>query len=333
MNYTYRLAAAIMAVFLAGSAVRNSALSAPQQGEYATLAAAITAQYELIHDVMFSYVQVSRKDNVTVAGTLRFKQPNMFKSEIEVTGANPGYVLRNVSVFDGKFLWQQQTVSGDPSVRVIKSNLDAKQRQSESLLEQVDVCRQFSALKRDYEIISVREDRFEQRPVSVLKFRIRAEARAGMLQRLKASHSFDADNFPEEKNFYWDDAARFCAKLETLNNKQAVISTITYRGVIVNAQPEDSIFSYTPPDKAVIMDMTGVIGREIKRPEYNGTENEKAGTPGPGFALPDLFGKLFDSARVRGKIVVIGFWLAQSPECRGAVALLDTLLSGYRRRR
>ena len=326
MNQAYRLLAAVIFYILIVPAGRCAENTGPAPRENSELIAAITSAYDSIQNLMFSFIQETGDNNTTVRGTLFFKRPNKFKSEIIVSDGNSRALLRNVSVFDGTFLWQEQTapVIASPP-RVIKSKIDENSREGEALLEQVDVRRQFSALLRGYEIMSTQNELFEQRPVNVLKFRIRPEERNTIVHRMKMSGGFNAEKIPEEKIFYWDAAAGFCVKLETLNQKHAALTTITCRDIKINGGIDGAVFSYDPPEGAAVMDMTDRLGREIRRQEYDGEENEKAGSLSPGFVLTDLFGKPFDSAQTRGKIVIIGFWPAQSPAGSAAVLFLDKI--------
>jgi outer membrane lipoprotein-sorting protein/peroxiredoxin len=284
---------------------------------------AIKARYAAVETLSASFAQETTTPDtkISLKGKVYFKRPRKIRTEVEITSGNADYDMRGVSVFDGALFWQQQATLEGKTVSIIKSKIDPAKPEGVILLEQLDPLCQIDGILRQYDVTAAREEQYEGRPMCVLDFHIKPEERGRILQTM--APGIGADMLPEEKIFFWDPLAGFCARLEVLNKQRGVLSIVTYSDVAINAGLDDAMFAYTPEPGVEVMDMTEIMGQENRKQEYEGTAHEKVGQLCPAFILPDLFGKKFDSAALQGKIVLIGFWAHWCPSCQKELPLIE----------
>lgn len=288
----------------------------------------IQKSYEQLNDFK---VNIKEQRNnldvqIKIEGILQFKTPDKIKMDFEIISAQGNYRARNLLVYDGNILWQEQTDLDNKKINVLKSELVNNSIQAQEILGQFSPKLQFANFIRQYNVIGLRLLNGEDASVYILDLEIKPDARDSMIQMLKAKGEQKPEAMvPEKVVFYWDHIKEFVLKIETQSKGQEFKTLVEYADPEVNSGLEDGVFAYTPATDIAVIDMSNIVSKEAGFREFEGAENKLVGQVFPDFNLDDIFNDNYSYDDLKGKILIVHFWEQGNASCRKELPRIENL--------
>jgi thiol-disulfide isomerase/thioredoxin len=123
---------------------------------------------------------------------------------------------------------------------------------------------------------------------------------------------------------YWIDTSRFLIlkEVEVIRKKiqgggeLTTKTSVTWKDADINSAVDDSVFAFTPPDKAKEVELLDIPWQ--RRVTLTGTHATD-------FGLKDLEGNEVTLSSLRGKVVLLNFWATWCPPCRKELPTIEAL--------
>jgi len=292
-----------------------------------TIISQIEHRYENISDVNLRIIEQNRSQDsqVDVMGMMKFKAPDKIKTAFEIISNHGKYRMKNLLVYNGDVLWQEQVNSNTQKINIFKSSLENNSVQAQEIISKYNPKQQFANFMQNYNVIDVRLLDVYGR-VCVLDMEIKPRAKDRMIQMLKAKGQKQAKlMIPEKAFFYWDRNKEFVVKIETQSKNQAFKTLIEYSDISINSGIEDEAFNYVPAKNARVIDLSRIIGKEAGRREFEGADNKLVGRSFPDFDLKGVFNDQYLYDQLKGKTLIVSFWEHWSSPCQKELALIEEL--------
>ncbi|MFH1460197.1 MAG: redoxin domain-containing protein [Candidatus Omnitrophota bacterium] len=279
--------------------------------------------------VNFSQVNSAPGSEIKLKGTLYYQAPDKLKSEVIIEGMAQEDKIKTLTIFDGQFLWQQQSLIDEKNINVLKSTIDKNTLQGQELLRQFDFKEQLDYLFSKYNVINFEKETREGKAVNVLNLEIKEDNRNKLELLIKAKgYKSVSDIMPEQILLYADGEQGRCLKIDTFNTKHKLVSSISYTDTKINPGLPKDIFIYVVPEGADVIDMT----QTLNNPKDTGqnTVNKIIEENCPGFSLLDLNGNTYEFKNYQDKIIIIIFWATGASLCEKELPLIQELFENYK---
>ena len=197
---------------------------------------------------------------MTQTGKIKQKKPNRIRAELKTTMGQQQIDM--LIVHDGKIMWTENRMAGAP-VTVMKMDEETLKKMGGNSPGNASM---------DWESLLTAEQVKKRYDVKSLGVQTDGATKVYVLQ---LDPKADADSTPagagdKATRIYVDTTTGLPVKVEALNDDGSIMATMEYANYKINPTLSDSLFTYTAPPGAQVMDMSQMMRNLPQAPPAEG---------------------------------------------------------------
>ena len=291
------------------------------------------------------YMRVRSGDIIIseIKGKYYFKRPQKTRTNVRISGMDGVINMSDLFVDNGKNSWQ---VISSPNGKVL--SVEKNERTVAELLSGVlkdkfkvhsgnvefDLRKYFDMLRSEqYYPKSLERKVWNGKQMYVLRMRLNEYIQRDMIRKMwRTGMPRNYNLAAKDILFYFNKSDFLFRKIEfTSLFDNSVFSQITYANIRINKSMPESLFEYIPPAGVWIKDEKSLQKKEESRNgQMRGSSMHLLNKECPAFSLPDFNHKLYRFDKLKGRILLITFWVEFRDYCRWMLPQIERVFQEFK---
>ncbi|MBU4306023.1 MAG: redoxin domain-containing protein [Candidatus Omnitrophica bacterium] len=291
------------------------------------------------------YMRVRSGDVIIseIKGKYYFKRPQKTRTKVLVSGMDGAINMTDLFVDNGKSSWQVifspkgKILSVEKNERTVAEMLSGILKDKFKVYSgnvEFDLRKYFNVLRSEkYYPKSLEKKVWNGKQMYVLRMRLDEYIQRDMIRKMwRIGMPRNYNLAAKDMLFYFNESDFLLRKIEfTSLFDNSVFSQLTYSNIRINNSMADSLFEYIPPSGVWIKDDRALQKREeTHKDQMHSSSIRLLGKECPAFSLADFNHKLYRFDKLKGKILLITFWVEFRDHCRLILPQLENVFQKFK---